>query len=261
MGNSISSRWEHFGVLWKEGVWTKWLGVSYQLACFFIFVRDELWHPKNPDQWEIINMIPHLSLAWWLVGTLTLLCAWVFEASFRAFRRLEDELIGLKIASKAPLSAVAEGLQILTGKGDDFDTRRPAGLYMTNHTFSVCVENGDPTQFRSNCELYLNIANQTDHGSKDYWLDGPFTLNPTEKRFRSIVSYLEPASVSQHKSDFIQLHIPIGQGYGLGHGWPWRLPLGAYAFALWASCPEAGRTELACKIWVDDGHKLHFEKA
>jgi hypothetical protein len=141
------------------------------------------------------------------------------------------------------------------------ETRRPAGLYMTNHTFSVCVENGNPTQFRSNCKLYLNIANQKDHGSKDYWLDGPFTLNPIEKRFRSIVSYLEPASVSQHTSDFIQLHIPIGQGYGVGYGWPWRLPLGAYAFTLWASCLEEGRTELACKIWVDDGHKLHFEKA
>jgi hypothetical protein len=193
-----------------------------------------------------------------IIGSLAVGAAYAFVVwGIPAIRRRRASAA----TGQAPLPAVAERLQILTGTEDDFETRRPAGLYMTDHTFSVCVENGNPTQFRSNCKLYLNIANQKDHGSKDYWLDGPFTLNPIEKRFRSIVSYLEPASVSQHTSDFIQLHIPIGQGYGVGYGWPWRLPLGAYAFTLWASCLEAGRTELACKIWGDDGHKLHFEKA
>jgi hypothetical protein len=96
MGNSISARWKHLIAIWKERVFAKWLNAFYQLASFFIFVRSEFWHPKNPKQWEIINMIPHLSLAWWLVGSLALLCAWIFEASFRINKRLNETICSLR---------------------------------------------------------------------------------------------------------------------------------------------------------------------
>jgi hypothetical protein len=143
----------------------------------------------------------------------------------------------------------------------EFETRKSAGLYSTDHAFSVCVENAHPTKFLSNCKLYLNIANPKDGERKDFLMEGPFTLNPTERKFRSIVSYREPATVSKHPGDFIQMHVPVGFGYGVGHGWPWRLPIGAYTFSLWAISLEAGRKEVACKVWVDDDCNLHFEMA
>jgi hypothetical protein len=187
-------------------------------AHFFGFEHTPVWL-SNPaiDHRAIIGSVA--------VGVAYAFIAWGIPAIRRRRASAATE-------QAPPFSEVAERLQILTGTGDDFETRRPLGLYMTNHTFSVCVENGNPMKFLSNCKLYLNIADQKDHGSKDYLLEGPFTLNPTEKRFRSIVSYLEPASVSQHLSDFIQLHIPVGPGYGVGYDWPCRLPLGAYAFSL-----------------------------
>lgn len=58
----------------------------------------------------------------------------------------------IKGSATAGLNLAKQQLKILTGTGDDFETRRPAGLYMTNHTFSACVENGNPTQFCSNCK-------------------------------------------------------------------------------------------------------------
>lgn len=71
-----------------------------------------------------------------------------------------------------PLTS-ADTLKIIIGAGGDFETRKSSGLYTTNHTFSVCVQNSDQTKFVSNCKLYLNIANEKDHGRKDYFLEGP----------------------------------------------------------------------------------------
>jgi hypothetical protein len=159
-----------------------------------------------------------------------------------------------------PPSAL-NALRLKLGSGEEFETRQSSGLYQTNHTFSVCIENRNATRFLSNCKLSLNIANEKGNGRKDYWLEGPFTLNPTEKKFRSIVSYLEPATISEHAGEFIQLHIPVGAGYGVGHGWPWHLPVAGYTFSLHATSLETGPVEVACKIWVDDDQKLHFEKA
>jgi hypothetical protein len=109
----------------------------------------------------------------------------------------------------------------------------------------------------------LNIANQNDGGRKDYALAiEPFTLNSTEERYFPIVSYDEPATVSKYAGDFIRLHIPVvGAYYDIGSGWPWRLPIGAYTFSLFATSKEVGRAEAACKIWVDDDSKLHFARA
>jgi hypothetical protein len=152
-------------------------------------------------------------------------------------------------------------LRILLGVGNNFEKRESVGLYQTGHSFNVCIENAHTAQFLSNCKLSLNIANEKGVGRQDYWLEGPFTLNPTERKFRSIVSYREPATARKHAGDFIQLHIPIGSGYGAGYGWPWRLPVGGYTFSLRATALEAGPAEIVCKVWVDDNSELHFEKA
>jgi hypothetical protein len=63
MGNPIFARGRHFTALWKEGLWEKWLVGAYTLVGLGVFVRDEIWRPENRDQWAIINLIPHFSLA------------------------------------------------------------------------------------------------------------------------------------------------------------------------------------------------------
>jgi hypothetical protein len=37
-------------------------------------------------------MIPHLSLAWWLVGLFAIISVWIFEASYRSAQKLRDQL-------------------------------------------------------------------------------------------------------------------------------------------------------------------------
>jgi hypothetical protein len=163
--------------------------------------------------------------------------------------------------SLPPPPPIRDALRIVFGASGPFETKKAAGLYKTNHTFAVAVENSHPARFISNCKLFLNIANENDGARQDYWLDGPFTLNPTEQRIREIVRYLEPSTISKHSSDFIQLLIPIGNGFGVGYGWPWRLPVGTYLFSLKAISMETAPVEVTCKIWIDDEFKLHFEKA
>ena len=91
MGNPIFARGRHFTALWKERLWGKWLGAAYFLVGLLVFIRDEFLRPESRDQWAIINLIPHFSLAWWLAGALTILCIWLFEASFRITKHLEAE--------------------------------------------------------------------------------------------------------------------------------------------------------------------------
>ncbi len=65
----VRARAGYFRLLWREGVWGKWIGLAYSLAGLYVFIRDEFWRPTNTTgKWSIINMIPHLSLAWWFFG-------------------------------------------------------------------------------------------------------------------------------------------------------------------------------------------------
>ncbi len=97
-----------YGVaLWQEGLWRKWLGAIYALATLFVFVRDEIWRPNSVEQWRVINMIPHLSLAWWIIG-LVILCLWTFEASFKMTTRLEEKVKNFEAALAPQLAILFE---------------------------------------------------------------------------------------------------------------------------------------------------------
>ena len=152
-------------------------------------------------------------------------------------------------------------LDIVVGIGRAFETKRASGLYKTTHTFSIAIKNRDRELFLSNCKLFLDIPDQKDGSLRSHLLVDTFTLNASEERHVPIVSYDEPATVSQHAGDSIHLHIPTGVAYGVGYGWPWRMPVGAYSLTLRAISKESGPFEIGCKIWVDGEAKLHFEKA
>jgi hypothetical protein len=154
-------------------------------------------------------------------------------------------------------------LQIVFGTDRNFETKRGSGLYKMTHTFSVAVKNVDSARFLSNCKLFLDISNQGNDVPTPYLLVDTFTLNASEERYVPIVSYDEPATISQHAGKHIRLLIPVHAGfYDVGIGWPWQMPIGAaYIFTLRAISKETVPCEVACNVWVDDTQKLHFEKA
>jgi hypothetical protein len=188
---------------------------------------------------------------------------WLRPTPFEPFER--PSYGAEKAQFEAAQSSISKrnALQIILGTEGEFETRKASGLYKTTHTFNVSLKNENCERFISNCKFYLSIADKDNGNKRDYALNvEPFTLNPTEERFFSIVSYEEPASVSGHAGEFIRLLIPVtGAYYGVGSGWPWQLPVGSYVFALFATSKEHGRVEVVCKIWVDHDKKLHFTRA
>lgn len=97
---------------------------------------------------------------------------------------------------------------------------------------------------------------------RSYLIVDAFTLNASEERYIPIVSYDEPATISNYTGTHIHLHIPTRGGYfDVGPGWPWQLPVGAYVFTLKVISQQTPPNEVVCKTWVDDLGKLHFVKA
>lgn len=82
-------------------------------------------------------MIPHLSFAWWLVCGLTILIAWLFEASFRLFKKRQgplsnssDQFLPL-LKEKQKLESEVEKLEARPDL-DSLPTDAPMGVrYMT----------------------------------------------------------------------------------------------------------------------------------
>jgi hypothetical protein len=152
--------------------------------------------------------------------------------------------------------------QIIFGNGDGYETKKASGLYKTTHTFSVGIKNANTATFLSNCKLHAEVNDPKTGHPRSYLLVDTFTLNASEERSVEIVSFDEPASISNHAGKHINLHIPIVGGfYDVGSGWPWQMPIGHYVFTLRLTCRETAPNELVCKVWVDDANKLHFERA
>jgi hypothetical protein len=80
----LLTRTDHLKTLWAEGVWGKWIGLLWMVLTTFLLVRDEFWRPDDERGWRLINLITHFPLQMWLIVTLVMLLAWVYEASYRA---------------------------------------------------------------------------------------------------------------------------------------------------------------------------------
>ena len=89
------SRFRHIRSLWGHQIWTRWFGGVWAALGAFTFFRDEFFEPTDEQKWRIINMIPHLSLAWWLCGVAVIFAVGIFEASFRLSRQLHGEIDSL----------------------------------------------------------------------------------------------------------------------------------------------------------------------
>lgn len=102
----IQSRVNHIHTLWREGLWGRWIAAVYFCISIFEFVRDEVWQPSNESKWRIINMIPHLTLSWWLFFLVAILLAWTFEASFRSAEKLRGHISEFERDAASPLEII-----------------------------------------------------------------------------------------------------------------------------------------------------------
>lgn len=99
----------------------------------FIFIRDDIWHPKDADKWIIINLIPHFSLAWWLFGAAVIILAWVFESACAVYLLLQAE-----IANRSPQAA----LQLIFDPSDERCVSVSRGQH--SETYRLLVHNRGP---------------------------------------------------------------------------------------------------------------------
>jgi hypothetical protein len=89
-------------LLFREGVWARWLNLAWTLLGVVVFARDDL----LGQNWKLGTYAFRLDWWAWLAvwaGTST---AWLFEASFRISRRNTDEISNLadQLQSKICLS-------------------------------------------------------------------------------------------------------------------------------------------------------------
>jgi hypothetical protein len=146
-------------------------------------------------------------------------------------------------------------LNIVIGKGGNYEHSKHATIYIVTRTVSISVRN-DGIMPLSNCKLHCEIKDENNNPKK--WLrEDAFALNAGEERYIAVASYNESVSTGCKGGDSIQLDAPVGSGYG---GFLAKLPKEGGAVTFTASCAQTPSSELVCKFWVTDG-KLNWEQA
>jgi hypothetical protein len=103
-----TSHLRHIRALWHHQVWTRWIGSVWAAIGVFTFLRDDIFEPTDEQWWKVINMIPHLPVAWWLFGFAAIFAIGIFEASFRLVNELNTEIEGNKDDRKNLRNYLAE---------------------------------------------------------------------------------------------------------------------------------------------------------
>jgi hypothetical protein len=65
MGQILRDRITYTNSLWQMGVWGKWIATIWGAYGIFAAIRDELWPDADRGRLRVLNLIPHLSAAWW----------------------------------------------------------------------------------------------------------------------------------------------------------------------------------------------------
>jgi hypothetical protein len=101
----ITHRVTHIVALWQEGLWGKLFGAVWFVLGVLIVFRDEIWMPKDDKEYKVINMILHISIELWMIIFLVIMLAWIFEASFRIIKRLNETVSSLR-SHETPLEII-----------------------------------------------------------------------------------------------------------------------------------------------------------
>lgn len=213
-----------------------------------------LWEKAEPSFWQN-NQISYFSFT---DGGPQKLCA--------VPRDTGGQVISLRelMTSRAVVDAIstkdllctndANSLRILTGTGKPFDTIE-VNEYGEHHTICVQVTNVG-SKFISNCKFYRTYIRFTDDKQKTL-LDGPFSLEPGERRNISIAMFNETKKLP-NADHLIGLSMPPS-ALGAGITQP-RLPVDRrHVVSFVAESPDSTDAVLHCQLWVDESGKLRLE--
>ncbi len=163
-----------------------------------------------------------------------------------------------EVDSGAPLEA--DLLEVIVARGGNYESTQVNRPGVATKIISVGVKNRSTKRFLSNCKLYLDVPERDGRPMQTYLLVDSFTLQATEERYVQIAYYDEPAGPGGKGGNHIRLCLPVSGGW-LGAADASQLPVGAYAVVLKATSSDAKTSEVACRTWVDENGKFHFEKA
>jgi len=93
-------RREHFRSLWDQRVIGQWVAFAWLLHSVCAAIKSEYFDAKLQEQVRGVNL--SLPGSWWLVVTLAIVGAWIFEASFKIQRK--------NLAKQAELNSAIEDL-------------------------------------------------------------------------------------------------------------------------------------------------------
>jgi hypothetical protein len=116
----MHSRKAHLKILFGEGIWGKWIGLVWAIYGTLAAYKVEWLTPQQQDEWQVVKLIAPISLPWWLAGALAVLCAWIFEASFRTHGRelAKNKELQSKLTTRRDNKAISDQLsvQMMQGK-------------------------------------------------------------------------------------------------------------------------------------------------
>jgi hypothetical protein len=148
----------------------------------------------------------------------------------------------------------ANALRILTGTGEPFD-RVVANQYGVQHTIYAAITNVGSKRI-SNCNFYRTYVAFTNDSEKTL-LDGPFSLDPQERRYVSIALFNETKDLPR-ANHLIGLSMPPS-ALGVGIMQPRLPPDRRHVVSFVAESPDCRDAELHCEVVVDDRGKLRLE--
>lgn len=92
----MKSRAKYIAQLYKTGVFWKILGLVITVVTTVSYLRDEFFKDGGNWKWKIISIIREISLPIWTIIILSFLLAWIFESSFRLFKKQDSSIAELK---------------------------------------------------------------------------------------------------------------------------------------------------------------------
>jgi hypothetical protein len=217
-----------------------------------------LWEKSPPAFWKD-NQIHYLSFT---DGDPEKLCAVPRDTGGQiiSLRELMTNRGTIDALCQTPSVAVsfptndANSLRILTGTEEPFD-KIDVNEYGVHHTISIGVTDTGSKKI-SDCKFYRTyIAFTNDH--QKTLLDGPFSLDPNERRYVSIAMFNETKDLP-HANHLIGLSMPPN-AFGAGIMQPQLPPDRRHVVSFVAESQNSKDAVLHCELWVDEGGKLRLE--
>lgn len=189
------TRTEHLKSLWAEGLWGKWLGLAWFVLTTFPFVRDEFWRPGDDSRWKLINLFPHWTLSTWATMTLTLLLAWVYEASYRSSAKDKARLLIYEAPS--PIEIIFDTTNRQRRFWSVETVMKPDNTVSHNYyRYAVAIRNTGGRTLRDVevvSELTGELKNGPSVGQFEMMKEQRSDLNPGDERFVTVFNWPYPA--------------------------------------------------------------------